>query len=225
MSVQLQKLTEDLNIIQTLADQPTITSSELKAKFDEASNKIKDYINNILIDGIEDWGDDLKSTLEGELQDALDELEALINGLTAEDVPYDNTTSGLSATDVQHAIDEIKTALTSVTNNVNANLNKKSVYGDFEVTTVVRSDALPPSAPTSRDYTLTVTALKEGYMPLGIVGYSYDRSGETDADLRRFQLTTRASGRAVVTYRLKLNNTQTTITHALYFDILWVKIR
>ena len=54
MSINLPKLTEDLNIIQSLDDQPTLTSSELKGRFDEAGNNIKDYINNILIKGISD---------------------------------------------------------------------------------------------------------------------------------------------------------------------------
>lgn len=52
MSINLPNLTEDLNIIQSVDDQPTLTSSELKERFDEAGNKIKDYINNVLIKGI-----------------------------------------------------------------------------------------------------------------------------------------------------------------------------
>lgn len=46
------KITDNLNLVQTLDDQPNATSgftpSMVKAKFDEAVNKIKDYINNIL---------------------------------------------------------------------------------------------------------------------------------------------------------------------------------
>lgn len=51
--MNLSKMTDDLNIIQTLADQPTLDSPTLKSKFDEAGNNIKNYINNILIKGIE----------------------------------------------------------------------------------------------------------------------------------------------------------------------------
>ena len=46
--MNLPKLTENLNIHQSLEDQPTLSSSELKVKFDEAGNKIKEYINNHL---------------------------------------------------------------------------------------------------------------------------------------------------------------------------------
>jgi len=46
-------LDTDLNIIQGLDDEPNdvtgITSDQLKIKFDQASNSIKDYINNVLI--------------------------------------------------------------------------------------------------------------------------------------------------------------------------------
>ena len=48
----LSKLTTDLNIHQSLPNQPNandgLTPEELKAKFDEAANLIKDYVNNTL---------------------------------------------------------------------------------------------------------------------------------------------------------------------------------
>ena len=48
----------DLDIIQKLDDEPNdvggLTAAELKAKFDEAGNIIKDYINNTLLPGISD---------------------------------------------------------------------------------------------------------------------------------------------------------------------------
>jgi hypothetical protein len=52
MSINLTKLTEDLNIIQSLNDTPTESASELKAKFDEAGNTIKTFINDTLIEEI-----------------------------------------------------------------------------------------------------------------------------------------------------------------------------
>lgn len=48
----LTKLTADLNIIQALDDEPNdvggLTSAQLKAKFDEAGNDIKTFINNLI---------------------------------------------------------------------------------------------------------------------------------------------------------------------------------
>lgn len=54
--IELEYLNGDLNIIQKLDDEPNdvggLTSAQLKAKFDEAGNAIKDYINNVLIPAI-----------------------------------------------------------------------------------------------------------------------------------------------------------------------------
>lgn len=48
----ISKLTEDLNIIQALDDEPNdtggLSSAQLKAKFDEAAGKIKAFLNNTL---------------------------------------------------------------------------------------------------------------------------------------------------------------------------------
>lgn len=50
--MSLTKLTKDLSIISKLSDEPNdtdgLTADELKAKFDEAGNSIKDYLNNTL---------------------------------------------------------------------------------------------------------------------------------------------------------------------------------
>ena len=54
--IELEYLNGDLNIIQKLDDEPNdvggLTSAQLKAKFDEAGNAIKDYINNDMIPAI-----------------------------------------------------------------------------------------------------------------------------------------------------------------------------
>lgn len=53
IEIQVDPLTRDLNIIQKLDDEPNdvggLSAQELKAKFDEAGNAIKDYINDSLI--------------------------------------------------------------------------------------------------------------------------------------------------------------------------------
>ena len=52
-NIEITLLDGDLNIIQALDDEPNdvggLTSAELKAKFDEGPNKIKEYINGTLI--------------------------------------------------------------------------------------------------------------------------------------------------------------------------------
>ncbi len=223
MSVQIPLFTEDVNIISSLPDQPTITSTELKAKFDEASTKIKNYINNTLIDGITDWGDDLQTTIEEDLQDALDEIQALINGLSAENVAYDNTTSGLTATDVQNAIDELVTKINSVTSDVNNNLGRKTIYSDFEMSNASASVTVQPV----QDYTGTIIANKVGFKPLGIVGVHFARNSGVFADIHlvRWQLTSRSDGSTTVTYRILNADNTRALNVSVYFDILWVKVR
>ena len=46
--MSLTKLTDNLNVIQSLPDKPTQTASQLKEKFDKAGNIIKNHINNTL---------------------------------------------------------------------------------------------------------------------------------------------------------------------------------
>ena len=53
VDIQIDPLTRDLSIIQKLDDEPNdvggLSAQELKAKFDEAGNAIKEYINDSLI--------------------------------------------------------------------------------------------------------------------------------------------------------------------------------
>lgn len=52
MATKLPSFEEDLNIIQKLGDTPgtdnNLSSAELKAKFDEAGNRLKNYLNKII---------------------------------------------------------------------------------------------------------------------------------------------------------------------------------
>lgn len=51
--MELPKFTENLNIISSLADRPAMTADELKKSFDEAGNKIKDFLNNKFLPELE----------------------------------------------------------------------------------------------------------------------------------------------------------------------------
>lgn len=48
----ISEITDNLNIIQSLADKPTQDANELKIQFDKAGNIIKAYINGTLIPDI-----------------------------------------------------------------------------------------------------------------------------------------------------------------------------
>ena len=62
--MSIPKLTENLNIIQSLDNQPALTPEQLKEKFDEASNIIKTYINDTLVDGIQDAIDTITGSID-----------------------------------------------------------------------------------------------------------------------------------------------------------------
>lgn len=82
--MNLSKLTKNLDIITSLPDQPTETPTELKAKFDEAGNEIKDYINNILISGIQTGvASDIetaKTAINNNIDGIISRLKTEING-------------------------------------------------------------------------------------------------------------------------------------------------
>lgn len=52
--MKLTRLTADLAVITKLADSPTETASELKAKFDQAPRAIGDYLNKTLLPEVEE---------------------------------------------------------------------------------------------------------------------------------------------------------------------------
>ncbi len=51
--MSLSKLTDNLNIIGSLPDKPSMTAEELKQSFDEASGLIKEYLNTVLTSEID----------------------------------------------------------------------------------------------------------------------------------------------------------------------------
>lgn len=74
--MSLPTLTENLNNISTLPDKPSISATELKALFDKAPNDIKDYINDELLDAIEELCNSVKTTIDNSL-DSTSTIHAL----------------------------------------------------------------------------------------------------------------------------------------------------
>ena len=104
----MERLTDDLNIIQNLPNQPTDNASELKAKFDEAPNIIKNYLNNIVAKEIET----VQSNVDKKVNTS--DFEALKEEI--------NTEIDEKLTSVDNAIDELSNIATQ--------------SGDFAFTTV-----------------------------------------------------------------------------------------
>lgn len=88
------KITDDMNIIQALPDEPNdvggLTAAELKAKFDEAGNKIKTAFNNLV-----------------------DELNDDSSGASASEIGFTRS-AGVPADNVQDAIDNVQSQLAGI---------------------------------------------------------------------------------------------------------------
>ena len=84
----IKKLLADLNIISKLGDNPGsengLSADQLKAKFDEAANIIKDYINNHLITEL-DKIIDVEALLNGILDSTLSKSDKAANAKAAGD--------------------------------------------------------------------------------------------------------------------------------------------
>lgn len=139
--MNVPKLTENLNIHQSLEDQPTLSSSELKVKFDEAGNKIKDYINNILIETLLL---EVPKEISEKIRIAIDDINNTLDTLKG----------------------EIDNKLEEFNNTVSDNLSKTINSDDFTTSSNSGSYSLTPGAITSKSITVT----KSGYYPLGVVG-------------------------------------------------------
>lgn len=79
--MNLPEFTENVNIHQSLPDQPTLTPTELKIKWDEGVAKIKAYINDILLPSINSG---LDAEFETYRVSILNEVEVLLNTLEAD---------------------------------------------------------------------------------------------------------------------------------------------
>ena len=69
----------EINVIRALADEPSLTAAQLKAKFDEGSNIIKEYINVTLTNEIEA----MISAVNNVLGDVTNQQLACLTGLSA----------------------------------------------------------------------------------------------------------------------------------------------
>ena len=76
----MEKLTEDLNIISKLQTRPTENEAELKGKWDEAGNIIKNYINGPLNNAVSNLENDVKDCVtEKEFEELSKDLTENIN--------------------------------------------------------------------------------------------------------------------------------------------------
>lgn len=171
--IDLTPLTEDLNIHQSLDNQPALTAQELKVAWDSPAAKIKTYLNNLTQTELPA---DLNTELTNTLNSAKSYTDTAISGISqdAADITYDNTTSGMTATNVKAALDELKSGANTLSNSVTSlttALNGKIVKQEWSGTFANMGDW---------EYTANLTpSIPSGYKFLAA---NWDSFGDTDGD-------------------------------------------
>lgn len=138
----MNKLTENLNIIQNLANQPTENAKELKRKFDEAGNIIKNYLN--------------------------DTVEPSVTKIENDHIT--STDFNNYKKEIKDNLNAFDTKLQQVKQELSKSIGLSTSYGDFEFTTN-NNQLLETNIQYGQD-TKTPTFTKEGYKPLAMVGWT-----------------------------------------------------
>lgn len=86
--MSLTKFTGNTNVISELPDTPTLTSEELKAKFDEIGANIKKYINETLTEEVEQLISNEKATLQKTISNTKAELNNTIAQLDSSTLKF-----------------------------------------------------------------------------------------------------------------------------------------
>lgn len=215
----MRQLETNLNYISSLPDDPAMTTTALKQEFDKAGNVIKTFIN-------EELEEDITTDIASCLATAKDYTDTSVGAidLNADNINYDNTTSGLEATNTQDAIDEVVTTTSAAE-------ASKTEYSDFETSTH-SSGTLDNGHGGYATKTISIT--KSGYYPLGIVGFKSTGTkvvtggGQINmgATLAEINLTSASSGSGEITGKTYCaDNASDTYKSTFTVDVLWVKVR
>lgn len=70
----------------------------------------------------------------------------------------------------------------------------------------------------------TITVTKDGYYPYGVVGFNMAGTNRVSQNIYSCQLTTRETGKAVVTYAFKNTLSSTSFSGTMYVHILWIQV-
>lgn len=94
--MSLPTLNENLNIHQSLPNQPALNAEELKQEFDKASNLIKEYINEILLPEINTLILNLQNK-DISIESALNTTSAIVSEAVTNITSINTTLSGLKS--------------------------------------------------------------------------------------------------------------------------------
>lgn len=193
----MEKLTENLDIISNLPNQPTESAEELKKQFDKAGNIIKNYLNSKVQPAVEN--------LENGQQDYLTITN--FNDYKEEQEKFQS--------DIDEKLEGYDDFKTQTTNK----LNEITKYNDFAVEQY--SYAFNLNGPFANAYG-DKTIEKRGYYPLAIAGF--DNTQIDHGTVQRVILTSRNAGSGLVSYTIH-NRDDEAKSGTLTVYVLWVKIK
>ena len=202
----MEKLTDDLNIISSLPENPALTSSEFRAKFDEAGKIIKNYINNIVEPAVTNAENNISNKAD------MAQLNEISNNLS---------------TSMEQFKNEVNTELETQGNSLGELVEKATQYGDVSITET-------PTYTINHGHggvkTHTATITKAGYFPLCIAGFVSEGVNEyhnsISPALLDLYLTETKIGSCKVNARLEVSNNSNWNYHSMYkARILWVKVK
>lgn len=217
MSINLPSFTKDMNIIQTLDDQPALTPSQLKSKFDEGGKSLKEYINDTLLPAIQtDVGNEINSQT-GNLETTLTEyIDTEVNNLKTNDIdPISNSVSTL-----QGQVNGLQTSVNSLQNSdtgLQNQINQRTKWSDFSIST----ESVYRQFGVGEQRSENISIYKAGYYPIAIAGFS---SSDDSINIGTLRLTSSANSSGVISLTLHNQDYGNIRASWIGFDILWVRI-
>jgi hypothetical protein len=140
------KITDDMNIIQALPDEPNdvggLTAAQLKAKFDEAGNKLKTGINRLV-----------------------DELNESESGVAASGVSFTRS-AGVPAENVQDAIENVQSQISGISQGAVADGSITTAKLDDKAATTAKIDDLAVTSDKLANGAVTEDKILDGSVTL-----------------------------------------------------------
>lgn len=203
----MRQLEDDLNFISSLPDRPAMATADLKREFDKAGNRIKTYINSIMLPDLVDFQTNIETTISTQIGGLRTELEEAMTTL--------QTTLEGEMTDLST---NLNSAMNQLRSDVESSIGGKVASGDFVITT--HNQDVEPSYGYNYE-TRNTTATKSGYKALGCVGWTVTNNV---GDVRVYGVRTTAIGNGTITIELKTwGNTSGRNNATFNLSILWVK--
>lgn len=203
----MRQLEDDLNFISSLPDRPAMATADLKREFDKAGNRIKTYINSIMLPDLVDFQTNIETTISTQIGGLRTELE---EDMTTLQTTLEGEMSTLE-TNLNGSMDSLRTELTSA-------VSGKVASGDFVITQ--HTQGVEPSYGYNYE-TRTTTATNSGYKALGCVGWTI---AQDIGNIRVDGVRTTAIGNGTCTIELRTFGNTGDRNHGTFtLSILWVK--